>query len=228
MNNFFDGDEGRCLAIQGGAKVRSSYLQGFLRQIEAYADPWARQYVAAALAGDIDAACALSAALSNAKRGNVVVAFWRARAPREAFRELLGAVWGHDHCELIAAAGSRRRLRALFRYAEFDTSYLPDVTQVWRGTAGLSFAHAASGYSWTTERDVACWFAMRRAEDFGNPIVISTHVPKEIVVFCTDDRNEKEVVIFDSPVPIIDGNRDDWAARFNVYERMIQNRNKSQ
>jgi hypothetical protein len=226
MNNLMDGDAGYYPAIQRGVRVRSSDLQAFLCQIEAYADPWARQYVAAALAGDINAAGALSVALSNAKRGNVAVAFWRAGAPREAFRELLGAVWGHDHRELIVAAGTRRRLHALFRYAQFDTSHLPDVIQVWRGAAGLGFTRTASGYAWTTERDIACWFAMRRATYFGDPIVLTAHIPREVVAFYTDERHEKEVVMFDPPVSFIDKNVDDWRARFEFHEQVIRERNK--
>lgn len=226
MTNVFDDDARCCPAIQHGALVRSSDLQAFSHQIEAYADPWARQYVAAALAGDIDAAGALSVALSNSKRGNVVVAFWRAGAPREAFRELLGAVWDHDHTELIAAARTRRRLRALFRYAQFDTSHLPDVIQVWRGSAGLGVTRTANGYAWTTDRDVACWFAMRRVSYFGDPIVLTARIPREAVAFYTDERHEKEVVVFDPPVSFIDENAGDWEARFEFHEQVIRERNK--
>lgn len=226
MNIVFDGDAGHLSTIQNGAQIRSSNLQAFCNQIEAYADPWARQYVAAALAGDTDAASALSVALSNPRRGNVVVAFWRAGAPREAFRVLLGAVWEHDHAELIAAASTRRRLRALFRYAQFDTSHLPDVIQVWRGTAGLGVNRAARGYAWTTERDVACWFAMRRAEHFRYPVVLSGYILRKDVAFYTDERHEKEVLVFDPPVSFIDGNADDWAARFKFHEQVIRERSK--
>lgn len=68
---------------------------------------------------------------------------------------------------------------------------------------------------------------MRRAKYFGNPVVLTAHIPKEIVAFYTDERHEKEVVVFDSPMSIIDGNNDDWRVRFNVQDRVIQERNKS-
>jgi len=226
MTIVFDGDAGCHPTIQSGEQVRSSNLQAFRSQIEAYVDPWARQYVAPALAGDIDAASALSVALSNAKRGHVVVAFWRAGAPREAFRTLLGAVWNHDHAELIAAAATRRRLRSLFRYAQFDMSHLPDVVQVWRGAAGLGVTGTARGYAWTTERDVACWFAMRRVEHFGDPVVLTAYISREAVAFYTNERHEKEVVVFDPPVSFIDGNADDWVARFKFHEQVIRERNR--
>lgn len=226
MTIVFDVHAGRHPMIQSGAQVRSSKLHAFCSQIEDYADPWARQYVAPALAGDIDAAFALSVALSNPKRGNMVVAFWRAGAPREAFRTLLRTVWNHDHAELIVAAATRHRLRALFRYAQFDTSHLPDVFQVWRGAAGLGVTGTASGYAWTTERDVACWFAMRRVEHFGDPVVLTAHIRREVVAFHTDERDEREVVVFDRPVSFIDGHADDWVARFKLHEEVIRERNR--
>lgn len=123
--------------LHKGASIAAVDFKIFRRRIEKYADEWARKYVAPALAGNEEAAFSLAAALSNKKRGDVTVAFWRARAPRGAFRQLLNIVWSHDHAELIKAAGSRRRLSAIFRYAQFSTEGLPPVVLVWRGASGL-------------------------------------------------------------------------------------------
>lgn len=211
--------------IQFGGRVRSSALRAFHLEIWEYADSWGQKYVAPALAGDVDAAFSLYIALTNKKRGNMAVAFWRARVMREVFRALLGPVWDHDHHELIAAAGNRRRLRALFHYAQFDTSNLPDVVQVWRGASGLTAEQVESGYAWSLDRDVACWFAMRNS--YGKPVVLTAHIRRTAVAFYTDERNEKEVVIFDTLDSFIDGTPGDWAMRFMAHEEGIRQGEKA-
>ena len=218
MSTFFYDTTQDPSTIHVGGRVRSYDWQDFHLQILDYADSWGQKYVAPALAGDVDAAFSLYVALTSKKRGNMAVAFWRAGAPREVFRRMLGAVWDHDHHELIAAAGTRRRLRALFHYAQFDTSNLPDVVQVWRGASGLTAEQVESGYAWSLDRDVACWFAMRRTGTYGTPVVLTAHIPRKSVVFYTDERNEKEVVIFDMVDSFIDGTPDDWANRFIAHE----------
>lgn len=79
---------------------------------------------APALAGNEEAGFSLAATLSNRKRGDVAVAFWQAKGQRAAFRQLLRIVSSHDHAGLIKAAGSRRRLSAIFRYAQLSTEGL--------------------------------------------------------------------------------------------------------
>ena len=196
----------------------SVYLEIFRGRIEQYADEWAREYVAPALAGNEEAAFALAAALSSKKRGVVTVAFWRAKAPRTAFRQLLSIAWSHDHAELVKAAGSRRRLSAIFRYAQFSTEGLPRVVQVWRGASGGDVSWVARGFSWTLDRDVACWFAMRRAGVYGSPLVLRAEVPREAVALHDNERGENEVVLVKAPGYAIDGNEDEWHMRYQLFE----------
>jgi hypothetical protein len=203
---------------------RQVFLQSAQANIEDYVDPWAREYVAPALAGDEEAAFNLAAALSNKKRGVVVVAFWRAKAPKAAFRTLLAMVWEHDHAILVAAAGTRRCLRSIFRYAQFDTGYLPPLIQVWRGGSGISVARLARGYSWTTDRDVACWFAMRHAERRGGGVVLTAQVSRETVVHFSDERSEQEVVVLESPPCEVDGHVSDWQERYIRHAKKIATR----
>jgi hypothetical protein len=181
---------------------------------ERYAEPWCIKDVRPAFDGDVDAMFSLYSGLSNGKRGYLAVAMWNARVAIPAFRACLGAVWEHDHRELIEATKTRRRLGALFNYADFPKpAGLPDVVRVWRGTSHLTAKQATKGYSWTTNRDVACWFAVRFANSDNPPLVLAADVSKNDVALFHDGRNEAEAVII-RPVlsPISDGNPNDWRA----------------
>ena len=174
-------------------------------------EPWALPHLAPALDGDVEAASNLVWAAGNAKRGLLAVAFWRCKAPVPAYRALLSSVWGHDHREAIAAAGNRRTLRAMFRYAAFPLpNDMPEVVRVWRGTSYLSEKESAKGYSWTIDRDVACWFAMRFADRNNNPLVLAADVPMAEILLYLDERSEKEAVLFKPPAYWIDGHPEEW------------------
>lgn len=167
----------------------------------------------AAFDGDVEAAFSLSVALDNHKRGAVAVAMWRAKVRVEAFQVFLSAVWGHDHRHLIEAAQTRRTLGYMFRYAAFPLpAELPDVLTVWRGTSSLPIDIAKTGFSWTTDRDVACWFAMRFAEHNGSPLVLAADIAKTDIALFTNDRSESEAMLIKPPTARIDGNLSDWQA----------------
>ena len=88
----------------------------------------------------------------------------------------------------------------MFRYAAFILpSDLPDMVPVWRGTSKLSQAQSARGYSWTTSKEVAYWFARRFASINGNPLVLAAQAPKSDVAFFTNSRQEHEVVLLAPP-----------------------------
>jgi hypothetical protein len=114
------------------SRERPVFWQFAMQAVSQYVDPWAVRYVEPAFSGDPEAALCLAAALSNDKRGAVAVAMWEAKIPRPAFRAYLGGAWNHDHAWVIGAAGTRRRLAAMFRYAAFP---LPDARvarHIWR------------------------------------------------------------------------------------------------
>lgn len=144
---------------------------------------------------------------------------WRAKVPLTAFRAYFSSVWDHDHGRVIAAAGSRRNLAHMFRYAAFPIpSGLPNSFTVWRGTNQTGFEPARKGYSWTTGRDVACWFAMRGA-GADSAIVLSATVNKADIVMFHDARCEREVVLVRPPVDVcIDGTPNDWRKGYERYE----------
>lgn len=183
-----------------------------IEHVERMAGAWAYQHVRPTFAGDAGAAFGLYVALGNAKRGEVAVVLWRAKIPQPAFRAFLAGAWEHDHRHVIAAAETRRRLAAMFRYAAFPLpDELPERVRVWRGTSALTVAQSRAGYSWTTSRDVACWFATRFAEANGRPLVLTADVNRSDIAAFTNARNEHEVVLTQPPADVrIDGNPDDW------------------
>lgn len=176
-------------------------------------EPFEIKYVQAAFDGDEDAAFSLSVALSNDKRGAVAVAMWRAKVRREAFRKFFSSVWNHDHRHVIAAAQTRRTLSYMFRYAAFPLpADMPDTVTIWRGSSYLRFDDARTGYSWSTDRDLACWFAMRFADQNGSPLVLTADIAKRDIALFTNDRSESEAVLMRPPAARIDGDVSDWTA----------------
>jgi hypothetical protein len=179
----------------------------------------------AAIEGDVEAAENLSFALENSMRGLVAVGMWRAKVPVAAYRAFLSSVWEHDHDEVIAAAANKQQLRHMFRYAAFPLpSDLPDVVTVWRGTSGQPFKEARkTGYSWTTDRDMACWFAMRFADNYGYPLVLTANVSKSDIVLFSNERCESEAVIFRTPKSQhVDADISDWAECSHRKEKEIK------
>jgi hypothetical protein len=207
-----------------GALVRYFCLQ----QVKQYAESYALQYVEPAFNGDVQAAGSLAQALGNDKRGTVAVTMWRAKVERRAFRAFLAAAWEHDYAYIISAAETRRRLAAMFSYAEFSLpTHLPEIVRVWRGTHGLTPRQAAKGFSWTTERDVACWFAYFRNVDRA-PQVITAIIPKEQIAYFSNERGEQEAILMRPPKSVcIDGNIEDWLIGYARHQEQIQKSNQS-
>jgi hypothetical protein len=82
--------------------------------------------------------------------------------------------------ELLADEGGTQKqsiLTKLFRAAEFDKDHLPEAFDIWRGGVGqqsTDWHGVAFGISWTRNRDVACWFALRPSGSWirGEPLVL--------------------------------------------------------
>lgn len=180
---------------------------------------YAARWLKPTFRGDEDAAIDLCAALPSYQRGMVARALWAAKVPVLAYRAYLGEAWDTGPAEVIAAAETRHRLGVMFRYASF---VLPvDLSQkvtVWRGVSGVSFMAATLGYSWTTCRDVACWFAMRYAGTTRQPLVITASVRKDYIARFHNSRNEREVILFKPPMAVVtDGMPDDWMQGFQRF-----------
>lgn len=208
------------LELEEKMNYSSFYKAVTLKRLSELCEPHEWQYMVAAFDGDVDAAGMLTVRLSNEKRGAVAVAMWRAKVKREAFREYFSSVWRHDHRHVIDAAQTRRTLGYMFRYAAFPIpAELPEMVTLWRGTSKLTIAEAREGHSWTTERDTACWFAMRFAEVNGNPLVLTAEVAKSDIALFTNAREESEALLIRPPAAVkIDGDATDWQVGHNRYE----------
>jgi hypothetical protein len=176
-------------------------------------------------------------AAPNRYRGALAYLFFlRCRAGEcsaEDYRGVLSAAWGHDHGEVVAAARSRRSLKAMFQTAAFPPpAGIPDTVQIWRGV-GRNTAMDRRGVSWTTRRSVACWFAMRETALLGlqhkgaQPAVLTVTVPRSALLHWSDDRGEAEVVCFDTSAATVDGTRDDWRAEYEAYSAEIARKQRA-
>lgn len=188
------------------------------QDLKRIADPWAVKYIDATIAGDTKSAASLAYALNNDLRGYFAITLWRLQIPVPAFREYFSSVWMHDHREVIKASKNRRNLQAMFCYANFPIpDNLPETITIWRGTSYLSIKEASRGYSWTINKDCACWFAMRFSEKNGNPLVLYADILKKNILFYSNERNEDEIVVFNVKPKLWLHN--DLLAGFNRYER---------
>ncbi len=190
--------------------------------LKQHGDPHEYESAEAAFNGDAEAAFDLSIALKNDKRGLIAVQMWRAKVPINAFQAYLSSVWGHDHRYVIRDAGSKRILQYMFRYAKFPIpEELPSVVTVWRGTSYLPFKEAKTGFSWTTDRDMACWFAMRFADRNSSPLVLTADVAKSEISLFNQEREESEIVLLRPPSARIDGDVSDWMQGYKRKEEEI-------
>lgn len=160
---------------------------------------YALEHLDAALNGDVEEATSLLYAATNSLRGDIALLFYLRGASPDLQKEVLGGAWETDHEEVRMTAGSRPRLRAMFKAMQFvPPSFIPDRVEVWRAIQVRELdIYRTSGISWTLKRDVALWFA-RRIEHFGGrAAVLSTVVARETILYYSDDREEAECVIFD-------------------------------
>lgn len=180
--------------------------------------PHAKKYVLPAFAGDVEAAKSLAVSLDNHERGEAAVLMWQLKVMRSAFQAFLGAVWMHDYAHVIAAAETRRRLICMFKYAAFPLPDFPKLVQVWRGVSGIQPAEASKGFSWTINRDVACWFATR--SKVSEPQVITATVHGEDILYFSNERKEYEVILARAPQFFrVDGDAENWRANRNWMPR---------
>jgi hypothetical protein len=68
---------------------------------------------------------------------------------------------------------------------------LPDILTVYRGHQGVNEA----GYSWSADRVQAEWFARRFQSGHGEALIAERTISKTDILFATDQRGEREVVI---------------------------------
>jgi hypothetical protein len=132
-----------------------------------------------------------------------------------AFASIMQA-WEHDDREVIGAFGSDVKFVNALRHVAPPHGRTTQV-RAWRGII-LKEAHpheAAVAVAWTTERDIAAWFATRRYEPGLRPFVFCTEFEPSAVVVFHDRRREAEIIVdlfgFCERRLIVDHDGTDWS-----------------
>jgi len=127
--------------------------------------------------------------LPNKDRGSAAKAIVEQASslrPNVAYQALIDA-WDHDYGELGKAFGSYEALAGAFRKVAPRRARRKPV-RAWRG---CDRPRAWYGFSWTLDRDCACWFAMR----FGStPFVYGCDFEPEWILTEHNGRSEREVI----------------------------------
>jgi hypothetical protein len=193
--------------IRSIAGVISHYSHKYQEPVESL--------IASAFDGDIDAVEEIYCHAREADRAELMVMMFVYRAPKEVLRTMLMRVWDHEHQYLIRSIGIKM-VKVIFSKADFSVpADTPPTLTVYRGGYGISQRKLAAGLSWTTDRDVACFFAMR----FGrpDPMVLRATIRREEIRLLEQDQREDEVVIFGARRSVIDGDPAEWAERYKWY-----------
>jgi hypothetical protein len=141
----------------------------------------------------VDDAMTLLSALPNSDRGEAAKGLYehsKIVERRVVYRGLILA-WEHDHQELISAFGSEEELAAALRDVSPPSKRKKPV-RAWRGINNI---RGAFGMSWTTDRDIACWFAMRRFVRKSKPSVLVCDLYPQAIVAEYNGRHESELIV---------------------------------
>jgi hypothetical protein len=164
----------------------------------------------------VDDAMTLLSALPNSDRGEAAKSLYDYPnvGKRVAYRGLILA-WEHDHRELIDAFGSEEELAAALRDVSPPSKRKKPV-KAWRGIKNIE---GAFGMSWTTDRDIACWFAMRGFEHRPTPSVLVCDLYPHVIVAEHNGRGECELIVDPTELNYQDVFLDDGREEpFEIYE----------
>jgi hypothetical protein len=185
--------------------------------------------------------------LPNSDRGKAARGLYRGRKVIGCDVVFAGmmAAWEHDHNHVAHAFGSSIAF-ALALKAVAPPHGRTETLRAWRGIlpANEQLQDATFGPSWTTDRDIAAWFAMRfyfNQDGARRPFVYCADFEPDDIVAFNDSRNEAEVIVHKCRKVFVDhdGTHTLGPARLVVpsaealvswkegYERVCQRRQKS-
>jgi hypothetical protein len=191
-----------------GLHMRSQPIEAVCANILRAALPsFSHDHIDGALSGDQEAAGML--AFTNNNMRPLVLSCLYACCPDSAgFREGLADIWGHDG-PIVLQNIDNDLLRSMFECGGQPPLDLPKLVTVYRGGQN-DFDKLRRGWSWTTDRRVAAWFALRF---LGSPLVIKANVRSSSILHGCNERREKEVVIAGGVRrATISGTPGDWEA----------------
>ena len=171
-------------------------------------------YIDAALSGDLEACRSLSIT-DNCCRPLVLVCLYACCRDSDGFKEALSGIWGHDG-PLVLREITSSLLVNIFRCGGKVSRELPKSVTVYRGGLG-TIDQLRRGWSWTTERGVAAWFAERVA---GEPLVIEAKVASARILHMSDARCEREIVMAGGVRrAAVSGTSDSWVTEARTWHR---------
>lgn len=103
-----------------------------------------------------------------------------------------------------ATGGDPRRILTNEDLAFFDD--LPETFTIYRGASGITEAQAGAGVCWTTQRNVAEWFAARGKD----PIVVTARCRKTDVRLAKASEFEVVTIARQSRQIVCRSHKDDW------------------
>ncbi len=174
--------------------------ENLYKMLERDLPPWAEPKLREGFSGEEDAAGMLTSAAPKEWRGIIAVAAYLLDVPNPGFRRIMSNVWDLNHGWLRHAVawhlprdgrGGLHHIRRMFKRAEFSIPFEGEVT-IYRGHPVREQAH--KGMSWTTDRDCACWFAVRSANAEASPVVLAAKVTASELIYWSDERSEREVI----------------------------------
>lgn len=154
---------------------------------------WTKPEKIAAAPTDPDAADAVYVAVRSQDRPHYLQWLIEQNASPEVLCLIAGSVWNHEHREMITYFGRRHTLKLLaeyFPHSSEDLAFMGDgdAVTVYRGQN----RHGPAGLSWTTDENIAHWFACRGP---GIPIVYQCTAKRSRIVFATNVNDEREIVL---------------------------------
>lgn len=180
------------------------FMQGLnLRAFHEYEDPKIREFATERWEkGDIEGVLCM---MSNERSMAFVADNWPILKKIGKYEKAL------LHCYVTIRTNysnwSMDTLRFLFMQADIEIlrktgDPIPDqdVFTLYRGVSGIGRKRRVSGFSWTDSPNTAAWFA-RRFPDLPDPAVFKVTVPRESVMACCYDRQEREYLLL-LPLPV--------------------------
>lgn len=180
---------------------------------------YAKSHLIAGLSGDINSALNLCVRAPNHWRGLIALAAFYLGTPNPGYQEIVRSVWNHDHTHFVNAAGGRPGLvRRMMKEGRFDHPHSGQLS-IFRGVSWIGMSAATRGLSWTTSRDVACWFARRFANETHQQIVLTANIDSSEIVFYDNERSEHEVVLKHAVVGSVDCDQTTWTEAALRFEK---------
>jgi hypothetical protein len=140
----------------------------------------------------------LMCALPNRDRGKAAVGLYEHlhQIGRRPVYAGLMAAWDHDHPVVIEAFGGDYDFAGALQEVAPKVSVTRPV-RAWRGIIvdGAHPREAVLGLSWTTQRDLACWFALRFYRSGLRPFVAEALFEPYSIITFWNKRREYEVIV---------------------------------